>query len=214
MHFTLLLTLFAAVSQVVLANGKHRCRNGQLRCNNNLVEQCHSNRYHMVHMCDPGLKCVIQGDGNAEHFTCDPAKRVRSIETEAKAIDVTSRQRHSDVASTGEIEATTTDEPCEPGSRACDKERRFFFKCTEQGSWGEALQCWKPGACQKDRYQELGCTGYPFFDGKNNECDSYCEGYAWLFCLGVSISMQMESLTRELMVCRTVIGILLGGRSV
>jgi hypothetical protein len=75
---------------------------------------------------------------------------------------------------------------CNPGDRACDKERRFLFGCDKCGQWEKhGTQCWAPGACGIDPVSPsagLTCTGWPSFGGLNPTCRSTCESLEYLQC--------------------------------
>jgi hypothetical protein len=77
---------------------------------------------------------------------------------------------------------------CYSGDMACDTERRFWFTCGADGMWKDGVQCFAPGYCRTDNGVNLplACGGFPTYDGKNDKCNDHCEGFDFLYCVGVS----------------------------
>jgi hypothetical protein len=74
---------------------------------------------------------------------------------------------------------------CKPDETACDSEARFAFQCQQNGTWGDAWQCFGPGWCRHvEKEHRKRCVGWPtfaHFDG----CEDGCE-FNYSSCGGVS----------------------------
>jgi hypothetical protein len=165
------------------------CKPGTLQCDTDAssVLVCTKHRFWDIQTwCSEPEKCTTHADGKI-HCMAPNATEPHAPKYSMPMVLPPNKVTHN----------PKRQQQCHPGDMACDTERRFWFTCGADGMWKDGVQCFGPGYCRTDNGVNLplACGGFPTYDGKNDNCNDHCEGFDFLYCVGVSLSFLHLSLT-------------------